>query len=159
MKEFRINDYISLKLENGKTNLYVKDELFVQCIFLLINIPIERVSSFEDIDSIDKAAEQLDESLEPLMGNTQEIHRSSQIPPDVEFWGLCSNLQVWHESNYNTRLLHRNMAFPLLKKLRDVGDPLAKKVFKEEIISRYLKGFETVKEYLYVEDYFSYLDS
>jgi len=133
MKEFRINDYISLRLENAKTNLYVKDELFDQCKFLLIDIPIERVSSFEEVDSIDKAEERLDKSLEPLMGNTREIHRSNQIPPDVEFWGHCSNLHVWHENNYDTRLLHRNMAFPLLKKLTDVGDPLAKKVFKEEI--------------------------
>lgn len=151
MKEFRINDYISLKLENAKTNLYVKDELFNQCKFLLIHIPIERVSSFEDIDSVDEAAEKLDKSLE-------DDNQKGIIPPDVEFWGHCSNLQVWHESNYDTRLLHRNIAFPLLKKLTDVGDPLAKRVFKEEIISRYVRGFETVKEYLYEEGYLSYLN-
>lgn len=159
MKEFRINDYISLKLEGGKTNLYVKGELFDQCKFLLIDIPIESDSSFEDIDSIDKAAEQLDKSLEPHIEINKQIRHNYQIPPDVEFWGHCSNLQVWYENCYDTRLLHRNMAFPLLKKLTDVGDPLALKVFKEEIILRYLKGIEAVKEYLYVEDYFSYLNS
>ena len=42
-------------------------------------------------------------------------------------------MQVWAEHNYYTRLLHRDITFPLLKKLTEGGDPLARKVFKEEI--------------------------
>ncbi len=41
MKEFKVNEYITLKLEGIKTNIYVKGQLFNQCKFLLLNIPIE----------------------------------------------------------------------------------------------------------------------
>ncbi len=42
-KKFEINEFITLKLEYGKTNIYVKSQLFNQCKFLLLNIPIEKV--------------------------------------------------------------------------------------------------------------------
>ena len=53
---------------------------------------------------------------------------------------LLDNLQVWAEMNYDTRILHRNLAFPLLKKLAQVGDPIAKKALKDEIAKRFLSG-------------------
>lgn len=36
--EFRVNDYITLKLEDSKPNLYVKGEEFIQCKRLILNI-------------------------------------------------------------------------------------------------------------------------
>lgn len=33
MREFKVNEYITLKLEGGKTNIYVKGQLFNQCKF------------------------------------------------------------------------------------------------------------------------------
>jgi len=122
----------------------------MQCKYLLLNIPVEKISSFDEIESVDEAADKLDKSLEPFEG------RVDKIPPEVEFWGHCSNLQVWAENNYDTRLLHRNLAFPLLKKLSDVGDPLARKVFKEEIIKRIREGNTKVINYLIDEQYFKY---
>ncbi len=70
------------------------------------------------------------------------------MPPEVEFWGHCSNLQAWYEFEYNTKLLHRNLAFPLLKKLYEVGDPQAKKVFKDEILNRFFGGNSPVHQYI-----------
>lgn len=61
------------------------------------------------------------------------------------------------ENSYDTRLLHRNIAFPLLKKLTEVGDPQARKVFKEEIAQRLTSGFESVVLYLLTEGYVQYL--
>ena len=83
-KEFKINEYITLKLEGEKTNIYVKDQLFNQCKFLLLNIPIDKISSFDEIESIDEAVEKLDRSLE---GRGTGVY---EIPPEVEFWGHCS---------------------------------------------------------------------
>lgn len=60
MEEFIINDYITLRLENNKTVIYVNNEVFLQCKYLLLNIPIENIEDFEDIDNIDDAAEVLD---------------------------------------------------------------------------------------------------
>ena len=81
----------------------------------------------------------------------------NDISPEAEFWGHCSNLQAWYENDYDTRLLHRNLAFPLLKALTDAGDPLAKKVFKEEIAMRLESGYPTVVRYLVDQGYLQYL--
>lgn len=156
-KEFKVNDYITLKLEEEKTMIYVKGKRFRQCKFLLLDIPIEKISSFNEIESIDEAANKLDHSLEPIEDERFDENKSHIIPPEVEFWGHCSNLQVWSEYNYDTRLLHSNLAFPLLKKLVNVGDLKAKKVFKEEIAKRLSSGFNSAVEFLYNTGYIDFL--
>jgi len=125
MKEFRVNKYLTLKLENGRTNLYIKREHFRQCTILLLDIPITKISDFDEIQSIDEISDNQKYDKEISSDN------SISLPLDVIFWGHCSNLQAWYEHDYNTRLLHRNLSFPLLKRLTEVGDPLAKRVFKE----------------------------
>jgi len=111
--EFVINKYLSLKLEDSKTNIYVVGRLFRQCKLLFLNIPETKISIFDDIKSIDEVTEKIYNSME----TRKEKPYNFKIPPEVEFWGHCSNLQVWYEHGYNTRLLHANLAFPLLKKL------------------------------------------
>ena len=152
MKEFIINQYLSVRLERDETMIYVAGERFIQCKFLLLNIPISQINSFEEIDSIDEATEKIDEYME-------DDFREAEIPPEIEFWGHCSNLQVWHEHGYDTRLIHSNLAFPLLKKLTEAGDPLARKVFKAEILKRYKNGTENTINYLTEEGFLEYLTS
>jgi len=41
MNEFKINEYITLKLENGRTRIYVKGDLFIHCNFLIFNFPLD----------------------------------------------------------------------------------------------------------------------
>jgi len=154
-KEFQVNAYLSLVLIDGNTEIYVNDKPFDQCKFLLINIPVDKISSFDEIDSIDEASERLDDSLEP----TEDFERIQEyeIPSEVEFWAHCSNLQVWAENEYDTRLLHRNLAFPLLKALTEAGAPVAKKVFKDEIAKRLASGFPSVVNYLIEQHYHRFL--
>ncbi len=153
--KFKVNEYMSLKLENGKTNIFVNDKIFKHCKFLLLDIPINEVDKFNKIESIDEAEERLDDSMESLTR-----HRSNPdiIPPETEFWAHCSNLQVWYENNYDTRLLHRDLAFSLLAKLADIGDLTAKKVFNEEIVKRILSGHFVVMKYLFELDYLGNLN-
>ena len=134
MLEYKISDYITLKLENDKTNIYVAGKKFIQCKSLIINIPFEEVESYSEIGSIDEISEKLKRQHVLLY----------KISPEVEFWGHCSNLQAWVEHNYDTRLLHNKLAFPLLKKLVDVGDLHAKQAFKEEIATRIETGYPNV---------------
>jgi Leucine-rich repeat (LRR) protein len=148
--QFKVNEYITLKLVNNQTNIYINNQLFQQCKYLLLNIPVEEITTLEEIKSIDEAAEKLDHSLE-INKNFEEIL------PKTEFWGHCSNIQAWYENNYDSCLLHRNLAFPLLRKLTEAGDPLAKKVFKEEIAFRYESGIPSVIKYLEEEGYLKYL--
>lgn len=156
-KDFKVNEYITLKLEwvggaqEQETVIYVLGKWFRQCKYLLLNIPVAKISSLDEIDSIDEATSKLDHSQE---GN---LFSRRRILAEVEFWGHCSNLQVWAEYDYDTRILHSNLAFPLLKKLTEVGDPQAKKVFREEIAKRLSSGFPPVIEFLTEEGYVKYL--
>jgi len=143
-----------LKLEEGKTVLYVDGEPFTQCKYLLLQIPVERINDLNGINSIDEAAENLSHILEPY----DDFERVDKIDSKTEFWGHCSNLQAWYENNYDTRLLHSNLSFTLLKKLAEVGDLLARKVFKEEILSRLESGYPEVITFLIIEKYIDYLE-
>lgn len=151
MLKFRVNDFISLKLENDKTEIYVLGEKFIQCKFLLINIPIESYDSLGEGTSIDSTEDNFDHSLE--LSKTSNYN----IPLEVEFWAHCSNLQIWAENKYNTKLLHRSIAFPLLRKLTEVGDHIARRAFKEEIAVRLEGGDLKVTLFLIEEGYLNYL--
>ena len=151
-KVYEINKYLKLKLENNTTNIYVNEKQFTQCKFLLLNIPTDKVKEVDDIGSIDEAAEKLNHQLEHPNGI------KIKIPPETEFWAHCSNLQVWAEYNYNPRLLHSNLAFPLLKALTDVGDPLAKEVLKEDIRFRFESFNPSTQEYLIKNGYLNYFN-
>ncbi len=148
---FVVNEYITLKLEDEETVIYVDGRSFMQCNFLLLNIPLKDQTDFDEIDSIDEAEGYLDHSMNGVDA------RYSSIPPDTLFWGHCSNFQAWAENNYDTRLLHRNLAFPLLKRLVNVGDSKARKSLAEEIAKRLESGYLPVIQFLAIEGYFDYL--
>ena len=150
-KEFRINEHITLKLEGEKTKIYINGILFLHCNLLLLNIPIENLPSLEEVDSIDEIDERSSEFLGVNGGS--ELN----ISPEVEFWGHCSNLQVWAEQDYNTQILHSDLAFPLLKRLTEAGDLKAINIFKSEILKRFIKGSESTKEFLIEQRYLEYL--
>ncbi len=152
-REFEINKYLKLKLEAGRTNIYVKGRKFQQCMYLLLNIPVDRVEDYDEIESIDEAAEVLNRSME---GNHNNF--GGRISPEEEFQGHCSNIQAWAENGYDTRILHRNLAFPLLKRLSEVGDPMARRVFSEEIAIRLASKHPTVIQYLTQNGYLRYLN-
>lgn len=147
LKEFRINNYITVKLENDITFIYVGDQKFKQCKQLLFTIHGKKAESFNEISSIDE-----------FEGNFRSWSKSDISPID-EFWGHCSNLQAWSEYNYDTRLLHRNLAFPLLKKLAEVGDPKATKIFKNEIATRFSSAYPSVVTFLVKEGYLNFMNS
>jgi len=148
--EFKVNEYLSLRLEDDKTNIYVNGKLHSQCKYLLINLTKNTAQDFENIESIDEAAAKLSDKME-------KNHRL--ISPEEEFWGHCSNLQAWYEHKYDTRLLRGNLAFPLLESLMNNGDPLAKIVFKEEIIKRIKNGYHPVIKFLIEKGFLSYFSN
>jgi len=64
---------------------------------------------------------------------------------------------VWVENEYDSRLLHSNLAFPLLEKLAYFGDSLAERVIKEEVAMRLMNGTFSTVRYLLIEGYFDLL--
>ncbi|MFX1375197.1 MAG: leucine-rich repeat domain-containing protein [Promethearchaeota archaeon] len=161
---FKANDYITLKLEHNQTYIYVKGTRFLQCIRLVLDIQKDNIRDYDEIDSIDEAADIFKQSLwqnrivEGPMARPSRFQNET-ITPEQEFWGHCSNIQAWVEHDYDTRILYRNMAFPLLRELTRQGDPKARRVFKEEIAMRFASGHPTVIQYLINEGYLQYLDS
>ncbi|MFX1323006.1 MAG: hypothetical protein ACFFBV_15475 [Promethearchaeota archaeon] len=152
MVKYSINKFLDLRLENDRTNIYVNNELFLQCKYLLLEIPISEIESFEEISSINEVIDKLDKTLEV------SENKDYRISPEIQFWGHCSNLQVWYENNYNSCLMHSNLAFPLLKRLTEVGDIIAKNVFKEEIAKRFEEGQLNVIQCLLYNGYLNYLN-
>jgi tetratricopeptide (TPR) repeat protein len=150
--EYKINRHLSLKLENDRTIVYVNGKRFRNCKYLLLNFNEETNDNFGGIDSIDEVAEILNHDLH---GN---FTKNSKISPKEEFWGHCSNLQAWAENDYDSRLLHSNLSFPLLKRLAKEGDPQAKRVFKEEIVKRIESEYQNVVHYLIKEGYLEHLE-
>jgi len=149
--EFQINEYLSVKMHNLIIQIYVNGKPFKQCRYLLIVDPLRHEQQHE-IGTIDEAelfySNELEGEIKPeKLGITKE----------QEFWAHCSNLQAWAENNYDSRLLHRNLAFPLLKELVEAGDAKAKKVFKDEIGVRFASGYPPVMRYLFHEKYVDYL--
>ncbi|MBD3216159.1 MAG: hypothetical protein GF311_26330 [Candidatus Lokiarchaeota archaeon] len=149
-KQFKINEHLALKLEKNKTNIYIKGKLFLSCKYLLMNFNEEKIKFSDSIDSLfdnNKFQE------EPIDQNNDELNSV-----ETEFWAHCSNLHAWVENNYDTRLLHSNLSFPLLKKLTESGDKIAKKVFKEQIAKRIRMGNDSTIKFLILENYLKFLN-
>ncbi len=119
---YKINKYITLDLQQGKTKILLEGSEFLVCkaVFVDINRNMEEII----YNSIDEVVDDDDTRV------------FVPISPEEEFWVHCSNLQAWAENNYNTALLHSNIAFPLLEELTRLGDPLAIRVFKDEVVKR-----------------------
>lgn len=144
MLEFRVHEFITLKLEENKTVIYVAGEKFRQCSKLILEIPVNNITDFDEIQSIDGVVEKQWNEI---------VKMKYAIPPEEEFWGHCSNLQTWVENDYDTRLLHSYLSFPLLKKLAALGDSKAKKIIKEEITERFEENYLPTIFYLLIENY------
>lgn len=153
--KFQINKYLSVRLEeNNDINIYIDRTLFRQCKYLLLkNLTLDQISDFiVDFKSVDEEAEKLNHLLEvPDNGH--------EIPPETEFWAHCSNLQVWEENDYDTRLLHSNLSFPLLKRLAEVGDERAQVRFKDELAKTLFLGNVKTVYYLILNGYLNFLDN
>ena len=147
--DFKLNDFLTMRFEHNKTVICVENKPFKICKYLLMNVPLSEVY---DYDSIDEASDfygkQLEYEITPV-----EVG----LTPEEEFKGHCSNLQVWVEYSYDTCLLHRNLAFPLLKKLSSVGDPVAKESLAQEILERFKSGSTTVQLFLINGKYLRFL--
>jgi len=49
VQEYIVNDYIALRLENRRTNIYVRGKLFNQCKRVVFNIPVNRVEELDEM--------------------------------------------------------------------------------------------------------------
>ena len=162
-EEFRVNEYIVLKLEGGKTNIYVQGKIFRQCKTIILNkITGDSIIEYHQkmknaienasIRSIDEIAADFD--LEEIQSSG--LQNLNYISPKEEFWAHTSNIQAWAEHYYDTHLLHSNLSFALLKRLTEVGDLNAIHAYKDEVARRLLEGNRVTIWYL---NYGNYVDN
>lgn len=152
IQPFKINEFLEVRFEGGESMIYVDSEPFRICKYLFLVDP-QSNRLLTSINSIDEAKATLNNSLEEeVMPETVGISEAEM------FWGHSSNLQAWFELGYDTRVLHSNLSFPLLRELTEAGDARAKRVFKEEIAKRCMDGYLPVLVYLLEEEYLEYLN-
>ena len=111
-KEMKINKYLTVKLIDREVYTYVNNERFLQCRHALMSIPTENLEDYEGFDSIDDIIE-----YSRKRGHYHGAY--NQLSPEIEYMVHCSNLQAWVETNYDTRILHSNLSFPLLQKIAE----------------------------------------
>ena len=61
--EYKINDILTVKLEDGQTYIYVKNKRFLQCIRLILDIEKDKTIDYDEIDSVDEAVDVFKQSL------------------------------------------------------------------------------------------------
>jgi hypothetical protein len=85
---------------------------------------------------------------------------TSAYDPNIIFEKWCSTLKTWYEHDCDTNLIvDKRKAFKLLKALIDAGDPLARKVFKDEIAKWFETGDPNLVRNLMEEGSLQYLRS
>ena len=151
-EEFKINEFIELRLIYSKTLIFICGDPFLTCQKVTLDI---KSSSFEMYGNF----KTIDDIIDHYKLNTladSNIH----ISPLEEFWVHCSNMQAWAESNYSSRILTKNLSFPILKELADRGVRQFESLLRLEIIERLkLGGLRTLR--FFIEDdenYLSYLN-
>ncbi len=143
MLHYKLNDFLRLELLEGRTKIFIKNKEFkFYCKPLILTIDKDKIDEYDEISSVD----------EIVNFESKKI----KIPPEQEFWGHCSNLQVWIENNYNLNYIHTNLGFPLLRALHDAGDSKAKRVFKDELAKRFCSKNLVVAKYLFLNHFLDY---
>ena len=143
-KRFPITDYLEVVLtKNDKTEIWIKGEHFMQCSHVLTTIHTDEIENLLLLESVDDIKE----------ANTPIV-----IDPKTRFFVHCSNIQAWVENNFDTRMLHSNLSFPLLKKLVEEGcvDSI---ILKEEIAKRFEQVSIEMIHFLFDRKYFDSLSN
>lgn len=135
-----INNHLDIRMINNEATIFVDDKEFKQCSFLLINLP-ENDPRINTIDSIDELANQ----KETRMFEGHKAYSSLGMTPHEILQAHASNIIAWVENDYDTRILHSNLSFPLLKALANAGDVKAKRVLHGEIHDRIRTGVTSVQ--------------
>ena len=142
IKSHNINDYISIKIIHLPFNHKIKEyesygcsERATKVVICVRNEPLVIIPSalFPSLKAITQ------EIKDPT--DRYEYNQKKYLTETI-FRRLLSNLIIWSENDYNIQIIDHKIAFPLLKKLREVGETYATSTFQvKEFLKRegYLK--------------------
>ena len=132
-----INNHLDVAWDtkDARVQVLVDGWPVLHCAFLVADVsPMD-----ESIDSIDDLARAT--GARWLEGRS--IRDIMTIEEEV--FAHASNIQAWAEHDYDTRLLHSNIAFPLLKELAAAGDDKAARVLQADIETRLRDGTQETR--------------
>jgi len=138
----KVNDYLTISSESNVISLYIKGERFQEFDYSFINKIIKASKN------------QLEKT------NTQDKYVNAKYKADSKnayFTNFANILKIWSRNNYDTNLLRYNVSFPLLRRLVEVGDSHAKKVFIDEILKNLWVGDPVVIKYIINKNYDEFL--
>ena len=138
----KVNDYITISSERNKILIYIQGERFQEFDYSFINKILKTSKN------------QLEKT------NTQGKYVKNKYKKDSKnayFNNFVNILKLWIRNNYDTSILLYDISFPLLRKLAEVGDSYAKKVFIDEILKNLWSGNPLVIKYLVNEGYDEYV--
>jgi hypothetical protein len=145
-KRFNGNDdYISVEIRNVDIddNLHKGNNKLVISIGddPIVIIPSEFILSFEEV-------------IEVII-NQSFLSSCKKENPSIKtlLKGLDLDLRAWSKNKYDTHFLYYKISFPLLKRLKEVGETKFQIIFQQEILKRYATSSLQVKEYLEREGY------
>jgi len=135
----RVTDLIEIAWENGRVRIYVNNEPFMFCSFLLVDVarndPRNETVTVEELAQRPGA-----KALEGREAVGFHDDDGNVLSKDDIMWGFASSIHGWYIHDYNTAALHANLSFPLLKAVARAGDAKARRVLQGEIHDRILMG-------------------
>ena len=137
-----INKYIMLLLEENKCKIYILNEKFMEFDISKLKETIQkyRLSQYFNV-------------------NQENAININQDELKINDFVLISKIfKFWVNHNYNTNFLDYHISFPLLRKLVQLGDKQAKKVFYNEIIMHLWGGDPLFVKFLIRERYDEYVE-
>ena len=149
----RVNENISLRVIRKDITIEKRENksetFYEKRIRIEININNEPIIKIPNtfFPSFEKVIHEISQSWNP-----QKIIESDNKPIKVFHW-LVQNISTWCENNYDTKLLHYKIAFPLLRKLKEIGETKFQIIFQQEILWSYRQRNLHVKNFLESEGY------
>ena len=112
MQDFKVNERITLRLENNKTVIYLAGRRFLQCKHLILNIPMTEIAVLDEIRSIDEAIEIFwysDGSMPPMTDSNQvkPLNTGTSYQLDTISYGM-GNLTADHQFKFSLYGNHTN---------------------------------------------------
>ncbi|MHA1479374.1 MAG: hypothetical protein ACTSPU_14360, partial [Promethearchaeota archaeon] len=158
MLEYKVNEFLTLKLEEHKTYIYVNNER--RDFTKIFNIHKIKEKYFKYVDSIEEAVfrfDVLDNYNYDALEEDEEISNSSE----EEFRDHCSILQTWLDNDFDTSdigtsLLQTYLLLYLSEMCRyaDIDNPLVIEFIKNEITKRIDSGSYNIVLFLFDQSFF-----
>jgi len=136
-QRFKITDYLEVILtDDDKIEIRINGERFMQCTHVLTTIHTDEIENVLLLESVDEI----------------QTENTTVIDVDTRFFVHRSNLQAWVENCFDTRMLHSNLSFPILKRLVEIG-VVKETLLKEEVAKRFECGNDAIRDFLILNDY------